>query len=265
MAMSQQLATLAKKFESEYASAKTANLKRYQQAMGMYDEIIEQYKPGGGFGAGFESQLESRKVKDVGTSMQQQISSGLFGVQSTGGIGRRWESEVGTPARLQLEDVRMGRYGEAITSKAGAIERREDEYPDSSLIANLYMQASQTGPVGSIPSSGINRSRLASTGMPSPVTGGPATPAQTRTTEPYSAYLARTAGTAKKTQAQAPTRPTYAPGGTTGRALKPTTSEQAQIDVRLKKMYPQMSKPGWGKTTTKRASPGPSYSPGLYR
>ena len=92
MAMSEQLATLAKKFESEYASAKTANLKRYQQAMGMHDEIIEQYKPGGGFGAGFESQLESRKIKDVGTSMQQQISSGLYGVQSTGGIGRRWES-----------------------------------------------------------------------------------------------------------------------------------------------------------------------------
>jgi len=267
MAMSSQLSSLAAKFESEYASAKKANLERYQQAIGMYDEVIEQYKPGGSFGAGFEAQLEGVKKKDTGTAMQHQISSGLFGVQSTGGISNRWEAEVGSPARLQLEDMRMGRYSEAMMNKAGAVERREDEYPDSGLIANLYMQAAQMGSGGLIAGHGSgggpSSMGLSPMGSPSSASSPSATGSMSNA-DAYSAYLAKNAGMFNQTPTQAktpsssstylspsertkPTGTQYNTGGTTGWSKTPTASEQTQITANLKKLYP-----------TKTSSPSPS-------
>jgi len=264
MVMSLQLQKLAEQFQNEYAAAKEANLKRYQEAIKMYDEMIEQYKPGGGFGAGFEAQLEGVKKRDTGTALQHQISSGLFGVQSTGGISSRWEAEVGSPARLQLEDMRMGRYGEALMNKAGAVERREDEYPDSSLIANLYMQAAQVGSLGSV--SGRSSRSPSSSGMPYPTksTAVSATPARSSSmsnADAYSAYLAKNAGLFSQPSSVPSTPPApagtqYNPGGTTGWSKTPTASEQAQVEARLKKMYPQMYKPGWGKSAPNKTMPG---------
>ncbi|KKL93955.1 hypothetical protein LCGC14_1869520 [marine sediment metagenome] len=141
MPISNVLGSLAQKFEGYYEEAKTANLERYAEAKNIYEENVAQYAPGGGFGAGYEAQLTQAKRGDVGTQMQHQISSGLYGVQTTGALGQQWESKVGAPARLQLEDLRRERYTGAQKDLAGVIERREDEYPDFSLIANLYERA----------------------------------------------------------------------------------------------------------------------------
>jgi hypothetical protein len=141
MALSEQLNALAQKFETEYASAKEANLSRYEEALGIQDQIIAEYSPGGGFGAGVEASLQQQKTQDVGRVIQHQIDSGLFGVQTTGGAAQRWEREVGSPARLQLQDLRSQRYTDALQAKEGVIERRTDAYPDFRLIADLYRQA----------------------------------------------------------------------------------------------------------------------------
>jgi len=273
--MANQLMALAEKLEGEYASAKSANIKRYQEALGIYDEIVGMYEPGGGFGAGYEAKLEQTKTRDVGTAIQQNISSGLYGVQTTGGAASRWEAEVGQPARLQLEDVRMGRYGEALKGKAGVIERREDTYPDMGLIASLYSQAAQ-GNVGmpSMPSgSGSYGLNVPSFSQPQAVSGG--TSRRSTSTKPFVPATGTGASdwarggfsdTSASTKTDFTDTSIYAPStkGTTGYSRIPTPSEQTTITSNLQDMYPQMYKPGWGTTKSTATYNTSPYGGGRY-
>lgn len=252
---SNNLTQLAEKLEGEYAEAKSANIKRYQEALGIYDEIVGMYEPGGGFGAGYEAQLEQTKTKDVGTAISQNISSGLYGVQTTSGAASRWEAEVGQPARLRLEDLRKSRYGEALQGKAGVIERRVDEYPDQGLIANLYAQASQ-----------------ANVGMPSIGGGGSGSSASSMFkkamsqlgTQPSRGYGTGPSVNTGPGHYQEPTTGfedmsgwDYYPGGGSPVAnvydasgySTPTPSQATTIESRLRQQYPQMYESGWGKTS----------------
>lgn len=139
--MATTLATLIQQFQQQQESARQANLKRYAEAQKLYDEIIKRYQPGGEFGKGAISQYERGKVRSLASAAQNLVSSGLYGTSVTAGLGKKYEEEVGTPFRLQLEDIRMGRLSEAERGKAGLIERREDIGPDPALIAQLAMQA----------------------------------------------------------------------------------------------------------------------------
>ena len=136
-------------FQAKQDAANAANQKRYEEAIALYSDIVEQYKPGGAFGAGFEAQLDRQKTKTVAGQTQSLVSSGLFGTSVTAGLGQKFEEEVGMPARLKLEDIRMGRYAEAISAKAGLIERREDVGPDYGMIAQLSAQAASRPQTGS--------------------------------------------------------------------------------------------------------------------
>jgi len=124
-------------FEKQAETARAANIKRYEQAMAIYDEIVQRYGPGGTFMAGALEQLEREKIRDVGAGAQRLISGGLFGTERAGGLERGWEAEVGAPARLKLEDIRMERLSQAQLGKAGLIERREDIYPSAATLASL--------------------------------------------------------------------------------------------------------------------------------
>jgi hypothetical protein len=129
------------KLQEAAEEARKANEERYAQAMKIYEDIEAMYAPGGAFGAGYEAELEATKKRDVASEVSQSISSGLFGTTVPTTAAKRWEETVGAPARLKLEDLRMGKYAEAMGAKAGLIERREDVYPDYSTIANLLMQS----------------------------------------------------------------------------------------------------------------------------
>jgi hypothetical protein len=122
--------------------ARAANLKRYDEMMGIYNQIAEQYSPTGTFGAGYKAELEATKKRDVASATSQSIESGLYGTSIPATAGAKWEETVGAPARLKLEDIRTERYAGALEKKAGAVERREDTYPDYSQIAQMLMQAS---------------------------------------------------------------------------------------------------------------------------
>ncbi len=128
--------------QSSSAAARAANKKRLGQVKGIYDKIINRYRPGGGFGKGYEAQLGRAKTQDVASGTQSLVSSGLYGTTQTAGLGKKWEEEVGAPARLKLEDLRMGKLSEAQLGKAGVIERVEDQYPDYAMMANLMRSAS---------------------------------------------------------------------------------------------------------------------------
>jgi len=129
------------RFQQQQDAARKSNEERYAEALKLYDQIIQQYQPEGGFLKGAEAELGREKIRTVAGQEQKLVSSGLFGTSTTAGLGSKWEAEVGQPARLKLEDVRMGRLAQALGAKAGAIERREDIGPDYATIAALSQQA----------------------------------------------------------------------------------------------------------------------------
>jgi hypothetical protein len=114
-----------------------ANLKRYQQAEKIFDEIIAMYGPEGTFGKSYEAELEKQKVSDVGKTKLTDISRGLYG---TTDYGAAWESQVGASARLKLEDIKMERLSAAQAQKAGFLTSIEEPYPDYGLMASLMSQ-----------------------------------------------------------------------------------------------------------------------------
>jgi len=129
------------KWEAAQAEANRRNEERYRQALEEYDKIIQMYSPGGAFGKGFEAQLERGRIKSLAQGTQALVSSGLYGTTMQAGLGKKFEEEVATPARLQLEDLRMQRLAGARQARAGLIERREDVAPSYALMAQLAAQA----------------------------------------------------------------------------------------------------------------------------
>jgi len=126
---------LLEQYSQMAEEAKTSNLARQKTIEKIFDEVIKMYRPGGTFGKGYEAQLGAQKVREVSGAEQSDISRGLFGLRSR---GTEWESAVGAPARLKLEDIRMERLSSAQLGKAGFLERIEEPYPDY----NALMQAS---------------------------------------------------------------------------------------------------------------------------
>lgn len=178
-------------FSNAAAQARQANLQRYEQGMGLWDEIIQQYQPGGGFGAGAMAAYERGKTKAVGAGMQQLVSSGLANTTVAATIGKKYEEEVGTPFRLQLQDVQSQRLTEAQAGKAGFIERRTDQYPDAGMAAGLgqqagYAQGIQAGGYGGSTTYG---DAWSGSGRREEMPQAPSTPgitgAQTRGGQPY--------------------------------------------------------------------------------
>jgi len=114
--------------------ARQANLARKQQIESMYGEMMKRYQPGGAFERRGLGEIERQRTKGVGKEMQQMISSGLFGTTTAAGTGRRWEADVGAPARLRLEDIMQQRLTGIQQQKAGFLERIKEPYPDYSAL-----------------------------------------------------------------------------------------------------------------------------------
>jgi hypothetical protein len=150
-------------YEKKYQDAMAANEKRYREGLALLDKAIDRYQPGGEFGRGAMAQFEQGKTQALAQGMQGLVSSGLSGTTVATGLPLAYEQEVGTPFRLQLEDMRMQNLTQAEMAKTGFIERRTDAYPDPNLMANLQTQAS-SGPAIS-----DNRSNFLETwGAPDP-------------------------------------------------------------------------------------------------
>ena len=134
-------------FQAAQQSANIANLQRYKQGIGIYDEIIKNWGKGGGFVKGAEATLARTKKKDIAGGMQNLVSSGLAGTTMAAGIGKKWEEEVGAPSRLSIADIAGQRLAQAMEGKAGFIERRQDTGPDPGMVSSL-MQAMGNQPTG---------------------------------------------------------------------------------------------------------------------
>jgi len=105
------------------------------EIVGLLDEIIERYRPGGKFGTAELALLEREKEKSLARTAQDLTSRGLAGTTIGTGAAKSWEEEIGMPARLRLEDIRSQRLAEAMGAKAGYLEREQERR--QTLLENL--------------------------------------------------------------------------------------------------------------------------------
>jgi len=138
------LSSIISQLTQQAAAARAENLRRYEEAMEIYKQIEQMYAPGGSFLKGAEAQIERGKEREVARGMQALVSAGLAGTTRAAGLGRLYEEEVATPARMKLETIRTQALAQAMQARAGFIERRQDTYPDLGMIAQLASRIPQT-------------------------------------------------------------------------------------------------------------------------
>jgi hypothetical protein len=244
---------MAKGISAEFASARAANEQRYAQMMNIYNQVIARAQPGGAFQKAGLAQIEAAKTKGVGQETQQMISSGMYGTTTTAGIPARWEAEVGAPARLRLEDVMEQRLTQAQLGKAGAIERREDVYPDVGAVAQYTAQAAAAAPQQSLSDWMAKEFGTISGG----VRRATPTAAPARRTAPAGYTTPTKVGAV--TRATTPT-PTYTPPS--GKAFT-TTPERKGFEVPIKGKVPTYFETISTPTTKPTYYPDPWTAPGL--
>lgn len=138
------MASILGAFQAAQTAANRANLQRYKEGINIYDRMISDWGKGGGFVKGQIAQLERRKTRGVAAGMQSLVSSGLAGTTMAAGLGKKWEEEVGTTARLSIADIAGQRLMQARQAKAGFIERRQDTGPDPSLVMSAMRETGRT-------------------------------------------------------------------------------------------------------------------------
>jgi hypothetical protein len=130
-------------FQQQSAAANRANEARYQQGLDIYGEIIKRYGPGGTFMQGATAQIERGLEKAGARGYQDLVSAGLASTTMPSTLRGRLEEDIGQPARLRLEDLRMERLSGAQRDLASFTERREDIGPDMGQFAGLMEGAAQ--------------------------------------------------------------------------------------------------------------------------
>ncbi len=121
----------------QQSSARQANIARRGQIEGIYGKMMGMVSPGGAFEKRGLADIARQKTQTVGKETQGLISGGMFGTTTTAGLGRKFEANVGAPARLRLEDIMQQRQLGVMGQKAGFLERIEDVYPDYSSLLQM--------------------------------------------------------------------------------------------------------------------------------
>jgi len=125
------LQDLAQKATKE---AREANEKRYQEALGLTDQMMALYGPD--FQKGAEAELARAKRQSVDQGMNALIQSGLGATGGAASLATAWEQSVGSEARLKLEDLIAQNKAAALQAKINVIASKEDLYPDYAQIYN---------------------------------------------------------------------------------------------------------------------------------
>jgi len=135
------LQSLLADLQKQQQQAREATQKRLDDILKTYDEVIAKYQPGGEYMRGLEAQLEREREKTMAAGMQNLVGRGLSGTTLGQTQAMQFAEDVAAPTRARMEDIRMDKLVEAMTGKAGVLERVEDVGPDPGLVAQLSMQA----------------------------------------------------------------------------------------------------------------------------
>jgi hypothetical protein len=122
--------------------AQAANEERYQQAMGIANQIVNMYSPTGSFGQGYKASLERAKSQSVSSGLASLVQSGLGASGGAASLATAWEQGVGAEARLKLEDLLTEKQATALQNKISLIQSKEDIYPDYSQLSQAAAASS---------------------------------------------------------------------------------------------------------------------------
>ena len=78
------------------------------------------YAPEGEFMAGTEAAISRGSKRAVASGVQQLASAGLAGTSIVGGLGKKYEEEIGMPARERATSARLGALAGLLQAEAGA-------------------------------------------------------------------------------------------------------------------------------------------------
>lgn len=78
----------------------------YEEALAALQRAKALYEPGGGYGKGVEAAIARGRKKAVSVGAQELVGAHLAGTTMVGGLGTRYEEEVGMPARMGVEEER---------------------------------------------------------------------------------------------------------------------------------------------------------------
>ncbi len=86
----------------------------------LFKEAKALYAPEGEFMAGTEAAIARGGKRSVASGVQQLASAGLAGTSIVGGLGKKYEEEVGMPARERATSARLGALAGLLQAEAGA-------------------------------------------------------------------------------------------------------------------------------------------------
>ncbi len=85
----------------------------------LFEEAKKLYDPKGEFMAGTEAAISRGSKRAVASGVQQLASAGLAGTSIVGGLGKKYEEEVGMPTRARATTQRLGALAGLLQAEAG--------------------------------------------------------------------------------------------------------------------------------------------------
>ena len=86
----------------------------------LFKEAKALYAPGGEFMAGIEASIARGSKKAVASGVQQLASAGLAGTSIVGGLGKKYEEEIGMPTRARATTARLSALSNLLAQEASA-------------------------------------------------------------------------------------------------------------------------------------------------
>ena len=117
-------------------------------ARSAFGQAIDQFKPGGGYMQGIEAGLDRGRTKAVASGMSGLVSAGMSNTTQAGGLGKRYEEEIGAPTRAGAETQRMQNLAGLYAALGGAEQGAYEGYAGRGLgYAQIAAeQRASTGP-----------------------------------------------------------------------------------------------------------------------
>ncbi len=99
---------------SEFGAESGAGIRK------LFAEAKKIYEPSGEFMAGTEAGIARGSKRAVASGVQQLASAGLAGTSMVGGLGKKYEEEIGMPARQRATTARLQALAGLLQAEAGA-------------------------------------------------------------------------------------------------------------------------------------------------
>ena len=100
----------------DYTAGQQQKEGMFSKGVGALESYADVFKPGGAYGKSVEATIGRGEKRAVTSGMQNIVSAGLSNTTMPLHLQQTYEEEIGMPARLRGEDIRMERLGGALGS-----------------------------------------------------------------------------------------------------------------------------------------------------